>query len=103
MGVINKLEMIVAMRLHSLIYAATQAVPMIGLVYDPKVKGFLELIGLESKCDVDNMELIDLCTIIDKVWNNRIKIRNDLKDVREELREKALENINMVIDILEGR
>ena len=40
MGIINRLEIIIAMRLHSLIYAATQYVPMVGIVYDPKVEGF---------------------------------------------------------------
>lgn len=40
MGIICRTEIIIAMRLHSLIYAATQKVPMVGLVYDPKIEGF---------------------------------------------------------------
>ena len=40
MGITKRLEMIIAMRLHSLIYAATQGIPMVGIVYDPKIEGF---------------------------------------------------------------
>ena len=34
------------MRLHALIFAAVQRVPMLGLVYDPKVESFLRELGL---------------------------------------------------------
>jgi polysaccharide pyruvyl transferase CsaB len=103
MGIINKLELIIAMRLHSLIYAATQAIPMIGLVYDPKVNGLLELIGVDSKCDVDKLELVELCTTIEKTWNNKENIKEELYKVREQLKKKALNNIEMALHILKSR
>ena len=103
MGIINKLELIIAMRLHSLIYAATQAVPMIGLVYDPKVNGFLELIGIDAKCNVEKLELVELCAAIEKTWKNKDKIKGGLSKVREELRQKALNNIEMALHILKSR
>jgi len=103
MGIINRLELIIAMRLHSLIYAATQAVPMIGLVYDPKVDGLLEMLNIEEKCSVENLELVELCSLIEKVWNNKEDIRIKLTDIREKLREKALENVKMALDILKSR
>ncbi|RKD30078.1 polysaccharide pyruvyl transferase CsaB [Thermohalobacter berrensis] len=103
MGIINKLEIIIAMRLHSLIYAATQAVPMVGIVYDPKVKGFLDQVGLETGCNVDDLEVVDLCTIIDDVWNNRKQIKNKLIKVKKELKEKAYDNVKMVMKLLESR
>ncbi|NMB11692.1 MAG: hypothetical protein GX977_05340, partial [Firmicutes bacterium] len=36
------------MRLHSLIFAAVQEVPMLGIAYDPKVEEFLRQLGLEE-------------------------------------------------------
>ncbi len=41
-GVIGQLDLMVGMRLHALIMAASQTVPAIGLVYDPKVRLFAE-------------------------------------------------------------
>lgn len=36
------------MRLHSLIFAALQGVPMLGIAYDPKVEEFLRELGMEE-------------------------------------------------------
>lgn len=38
-------DLLIAMRLHALIYAATQRVPLIGVSYDPKIDQFLNRIG----------------------------------------------------------
>lgn len=40
MGIIGACDLVVGMRLHSLIMAAAQAVPAIGISYDPKVTQF---------------------------------------------------------------
>ena len=45
MGIIGHTRVIISMRLHTLIFAAVQRVPMIGLVYDPKVRSFLDAVG----------------------------------------------------------
>ncbi|MTI71513.1 MAG: polysaccharide pyruvyl transferase CsaB [Firmicutes bacterium] len=103
MGVINNLEMIIAMRLHSLIYAATQAVPMVGIVYDPKVDGFMDTIGLESKINIDELEKVELFTKIENVWNNKTNINKHLLESREKFRKKAHENVKMVLDLLKSR
>ncbi|MNJ53384.1 Polysaccharide pyruvyl transferase [compost metagenome] len=38
---VKSCDMLIGMRLHSLIYAASQNVPMIGISYDPKIDQFL--------------------------------------------------------------
>ncbi|WIV13464.1 polysaccharide pyruvyl transferase CsaB [Proteiniborus sp. MB09-C3] len=103
MGIINRLELIIAMRLHSLIYAATQAVPMIGLVYDPKVDGLLEMLNIDEKCNAEKVELVELCSLIERVWNNKESIKSSLTDIKKELKEKALDNVRMALEILRSR
>lgn len=102
MGVIKELDLIVAMRLHSLIYAATQEVPMVGIVYDPKVRGILNSFNIEYMCPTEDLKLEDLIYNIDQVWKNKEDIRNSLKKQDEKFREKALSNITMALELLES-
>lgn len=103
MGIIRRLDMIIAMRLHSLIYAATQKVPMVGLIYDPKIEGFLKFIEMKYMCNVENAEVIELCSIIDKAWNNKGNLKTKLKEKEDVFKEKALENVYMALRLINGR
>lgn len=103
MGIIRELEMIIAMRLHSLIYAATQGTPMLGIIYDPKIEGFLNFIDMDLKCNVEDLELIELCTYTEKMWKNRKYLREKLLKYDVTLKEKALQNIDMALGLLKRR
>ena len=100
MGIINRLEMIIAMRLHSLIYAASQGVPMVGIIYDPKIEGFLRSIDMDHMCPVEDMDYDELIENIDYVWDNREQLRIRLEEVDQHMRYKALENAHMALDLL---
>ncbi|MFD0696808.1 polysaccharide pyruvyl transferase CsaB [Paenibacillus sp. GCM10027628] len=41
-------DLLIGMRLHSLIYAASQYVPMVGISYDPKIDQFLHRLGMQA-------------------------------------------------------
>ncbi|MFC4777839.1 polysaccharide pyruvyl transferase family protein [Paenibacillus sp. GCM10023252] len=43
---VSRCDALLGMRLHALIYAANQRVPMLGLSYDPKIDQFLHRLGL---------------------------------------------------------
>lgn len=100
MGVIRKLEIIIAMRLHSLIYAATQDIPMVGIVYDPKVEGFLKSIDMAYMCSVEDIEYEELIQNIDYVWKNREVLKSRLVELDEKMRVEALNNVHMALDLL---
>lgn len=101
MGIIKKLEIIVAMRLHSLIYAATQKVPMVGLSYDPKVDGILKSIEMDYICNVEDLSYDDLKRKIDQVWKERDELKEILIEKDKTLRELALSNVIMALKLLE--
>ena len=103
MGIIKEMEIIIAMRLHSLIYAATQQVPMVGLSYDPKINGILHSIGMDYICDVRGLNYNDLVEKINYVWNNRTELKERLIKQDEELKTKALSNVTMALDLLKDR
>ena len=52
LSIIGCMDMLVGIRLHSLIYSAVMGVPMIGISYDPKVDSFLASVGRSAMCNV---------------------------------------------------
>lgn len=42
---VSRCDVLIGMRLHSLIYAASQRVPLLGISYDPKIDHFLARLG----------------------------------------------------------
>ncbi len=57
---ISSCDILVGMRLHSLIYAATTGVPVVGISYDPKIDEFLQQIGERSTGTTDTIQSISL-------------------------------------------
>lgn len=45
---VGQCDLLVGMRLHSLIYAASQYVPMLGISYDPKIDQFLQRLQMKA-------------------------------------------------------
>ncbi|MEL4105660.1 polysaccharide pyruvyl transferase CsaB [Oscillospiraceae bacterium WX1] len=52
MGVIGLSDFVVAMRLHTLIFSARMGVPVVGIIYDPKVKAYIKALNMPSAGDV---------------------------------------------------
>lgn len=52
-GLYSRMQMVISMRLHALVFSAGQGVPLVGVVYDQKVSSFLSYIGQDLYCDLD--------------------------------------------------
>ena len=90
------------MRLHSLIYALTCSVPSIGLVYDPKVEGFLQYIGNRNVFHADSIDCDGLVECLDGIIENKDELVREIEQKRCELREKAMRNAYIAKEMLEG-
>ncbi len=101
LGVMNKLDLVLGMRLHALIYSVSLSVPVIGLIYDPKVQGFLEYVKQPSAGSVADLDLDSLKKLIDEVWNNKAAIARQLADGNTLMKQKAFENAEIAIRLLE--
>lgn len=64
-GLFARMKVVVSMRLHALVFAAGQGVPLVGVVYDPKVSSFLSYIGQDLYTDLKTLTLDDLKAQID--------------------------------------
>jgi polysaccharide pyruvyl transferase CsaB len=100
LGIIENMDMIIGMRLHALIYGASLKVPVLGLIYDPKVEGFLEYINQPSAGNVENLNYERLIQTIENVWNHRQQIKEQLTASKHMFVEKALQNAEIAIELL---
>ena len=56
-GLFSRMKVVVSMRLHALVFSASQGVPLVGVVYDQKISSFLSYIGQDLYTDLDALTL----------------------------------------------
>ncbi len=76
LSIIGCTDILVGIRLHSLIYAAVMGVPMIGISYDPKVDSFLASIDREALCDVKDFTFEKFKNAFSETLSHRSEIRS---------------------------
>jgi len=96
MGLVARLEMLVAMRLHALIFAAAQAVPALGVVYDPKVRAFCQQVG---QAHVDTAESSRFAAAFRDAWEARAGQAEERHQCARRLRVRAERNFDVVEDL----
>lgn len=102
LSLIKNSELMVGMRLHSLIYSTICNVSCVGLVYDPKVKAFMDYIGQNTYINAESFspdELIALCT--DSI-NNKEQIKEKLNENLVSLKINAQKNAEYALSLLEN-
>ena len=101
MGLVKQMDLVIGMRLHSLIYAVNDLVPAIGLSYDPKVESFMEEVGLPyfpaASFDVD-----EFVSSAAQLLDNRTGVVHALDQMRSRLLGKAMTNFGMMNMIMGG-
>ena len=64
-GLFARMQAVVSMRLHALVFSAGQGVPLVGVVYDPKISSFLSYIGQDLYTELADLTYEGLCAHID--------------------------------------
>ena len=84
-GILSKMKLIVAMRLHALVFGAGQGVPVVGISYDDKVLNFMNYIGRELCIEYDDFTFDALKSYIDLALSEDMgeKIRLATRTIRE--------------------
>jgi polysaccharide pyruvyl transferase WcaK-like protein len=104
MGALGAMDLVIAMRLHALILAAAMSTPVMGIIYDPKVRAFLESIGQsEAGLEMDAMTPEVLVDAVCSVWARRDAIRAQIAVSVEHLRAQARRNATLVAEFLASR
>ena len=96
------MDAVVSTRLHSMIFAACSGVPVLGVVYDPKVSACAHALGMPLAGDLEHFDVDRALTALREVLNDRAAYADKLRAATAELRERAKDNEAAFIELLEG-
>jgi len=89
-AVLSKLSLLFAMRLHSMILASSELVPITGLAYQPKIHHYFASLGLpEHSMDFKDFSEQALVENVLKAWDDRKNLKSHLIEHIPELQGEA--------------
>ena len=102
LSILSRLSLVVGVRLHSIIFSSMANIPFVAFNYDPKMKYFVEDLGLsELLLEIDeNISLKNIHEKIEYIRENNDKIKDILLEKVNNLEEKALANNELVYKFL---
>lgn len=101
LGLFALADLVVAMRLHALIFAALFHRPLVGLVYDPKVAAFLKQVNAPG-LDLASLSPQGLIASVGAAWEGRRQWQESLPGLLAPLRERAAATADLLYEVLEG-
>ena len=93
-------DAVVGMRLHSLIFAASRAVPVIGISYDPKVDALLARLRAVPAGTADSLVPEKVRTSVLSALEKDEDRRRDREARAEHLRAAAARNVDRALELL---
>ncbi len=100
-GIISRTDLVIAMRLHSLIFSVSAGIPAVGIIYDPKINGFLDYAGIKHMVDSSDIDTDILLGSVDEIFSDYENTRAAVGKIRQDLSSKAMKNADIAINILE--
>ena len=96
MELIGRLDVLVGMRLHSLIFAVSKGLPCAAIPYDPKVSSLVDAIGLPIATTIGEPDAGQFYGTVERMLSNRESLAAIICQRRNEQRILALRNFELV-------
>lgn len=103
MGIISQADFILSMRLHTLIFAARQRVPLIGFIYDPKIDYYLEKLDMPSGGTLKEFDRRRTLALVDDIIRNKEGYVKKLEKKEAELEKMAHRNEKYLEKLLQKK
>ncbi len=98
LAVVGAMDLVLGVRLHALIFAASRGTPALGLAYDPKVSAFMADVGLRSLPADTSAEALEQA--LAHAWEQRAELRARLDAAVPELRRAAASSVQAAAALL---
>ncbi len=98
LGAMQYMNVNIGVRLHALVFSVLMNVPTIGISYEPKVDGFLEMMNMTSVCTYENISVDKILEQVDFYMKNP---NVDYTAKTEEFKKMGNEALDRIIEELE--
>lgn len=71
LGAMGHMNVNIGVRLHALVFSALMNVPTVGISYEPKIDGFMEMMNMTSVCTYENISVEKILEQVDFYMQNR--------------------------------
>ena len=103
-GIIGKLDCLVSLRMHPVISASSMKVPSVIIAFNPKAYGLMKMLGLDNNViHEDEVQAELLVASIIRCLRDGQRVRSTLDNVLPRIRERALMNMRLLAEILNGQ
>ena len=95
MGMMGAMTLNIGVRLHSLIFSAKMGVPLLGISYDPKIDGFLDMLGMSPVCSYEERSKEQIMPAVSWIMKNSFPVEGMLETIDnfEKLTIRSLDEI----------
>jgi polysaccharide pyruvyl transferase CsaB len=100
---VSACDLLIGMRLHSLIYAASQHVPPVGISYDPKIDQFLNRLHMKAAGSTEQLDPEGFAEESLRLLNDKDAWYRNKQQLIEDLKEKAQNPAQQTIHILRNK
>ena len=83
LGTMGLMDINIGVRLHALVFSAVMNVPTIGISYDPKIDGFLEMINMTPVCTYDEIAVDKILDYVENLMENNDFVK-DITNIDED-------------------
>jgi len=100
LAAVGECSLLIGMRLHSLIYAASQHVPVVGISYDPKIDQFLARLNRQAAISTDRSDVDRLAREAMLLLDSREAWTVSAHPLIETLKNEAHRPAERIVDLL---
>ena len=81
MDIFSRLDLVVATRFHSALFALISGIPVVSIAYQPKSKGIMRMLKLDRFCvDINTMNSTEILEKVEEILLNPSDKRREIKD-----------------------
>ncbi|WP_324824450.1 polysaccharide pyruvyl transferase CsaB [Sinanaerobacter sp. ZZT-01] len=100
MSIIGNMDVLVGVRLHSIIHAAVMDVPIIAISYDPKINSFMHSIDMKAMSSIYDFKSDFFMEEFEKTIQNQEEIRIRVQRRMKELLVKLDTNEELILSLM---